>query len=180
MDKNPGQEDHIRWLREQVVENEAALRRAERDLEEAQKKVDQLQKTASYFRGVIHAVCGNKPESIQINLEDSANTDGIDGSASSRTIVAKDLMRPEFTGMMLKEAAKLVLNKEARKMHTDEIAKIIYDIRSNEELQAARRSLSSEMRRGSVAGLWKKVGRNEFAPNSHKGVQKEVVEEDDD
>ena len=154
-----GKEAHLKWLREQLVAKERDLNSTERDLQEIEAKAKTLREEVAYFKGILSLIVKGEKKIIESGME------SMNSVAGSRNVMPKDMMRTPFVGMTAREAAQMVINQLQSSAHVDEIAKLIYDMRSEEEVQAVRRSFSSELRRGSAAGLWKKVGRNQYAPN---------------
>lgn len=151
--ENP-QEAHIKWLRERLIATEADIRDTEKVLEEVESKLRKLRESAEYFRGVISVVTGQEAEP----QKQSSST-----TPRSGIRMPKDAIRPEFAGMLVKEAAQLVIDSRDEPLHLEALIDAVYENPSEEERKLIRRSFSSELRRGAEKGLWDKAGRNIFA-----------------
>ncbi len=79
-----------------------------------------------------------------------------------------DMVRSQFKGMKLGDIAEGVLKENSRLLTTNELTRLIYDTKTDDEFDRARNSLSSELRSGVRLQnpRWKKVGRNAYITTS--------------
>jgi hypothetical protein len=77
----------------------------------------------------------------------------------------KDILRPEFKDMTLGEAAQKIMDQYRQPLKSEQIAKRIFDPKSNDERQRAKNSLATELRRGAKDGRWRKIERGCFISN---------------
>lgn len=111
---------------------------------------------------------GNKEpvESDDIEEENDIGLDFEEEEGGKRS--PKDMLRPEYQGKTLGEIAlEWLIKAGGRPLSPDTIAERIFVTSSDEELQRARNSLATELRRGAKEGRWKKVGRGIFSANPY-------------
>lgn len=173
MTQGDPQESHIKWLREQLVLTERDIKETERIFLEVEGKLKKLRESAEYFRGVISVVTGQEEE-------DLSRASFIESESGVR--MPKELVRSEFSGMLIRDAAKLIIDGHDKPLHAEELIDSLYDVGSEEERRLIRRSFSSELRRGAEKGWWDKVGKNTFASKklNLKAEDRTAAEEDQD
>lgn len=79
----------------------------------------------------------------------------------------KEMMRAEFTGMTLGDAAQKIMEAYRYPMSTKQVAETMFETNSEDEALRAKNSLSTELRRGANEGRWQKRERGLFALNSY-------------
>jgi hypothetical protein len=97
--------------------------------------------------------------------EDSKLEDDREGKETEETNKRspKEMLLPQFREQTLGDIAEKKLKASAGKsLSSDELAKMMFETRSEDEYSRARNSLSAELRRGANEGRWKKVGRGIF------------------
>jgi hypothetical protein len=176
---------HLSWVKEQLVASQRELYDAERNLVEVQAKVDSLKGSVDYFYGILK-LASDKEQVIDLGQKQRASE-----SDSTKTgIQAKDLVRFEFAKITVKEAARIVIDRNVQPLCVEDLIKELYDVRTEEEELMVKRTLASELRRGATEGLWQKLGKTEYASNAYSldkkresgqlEISEEVVNETDD
>ncbi len=151
---------HKAWLQQMLHDYKVGLAAAK----EAALKYESLIGSTNSMLQALDAV-----EGVQIQaplFKEAADTHSTlksqDLSTRSRSL-STPTRRPEFYNVSLSEAIKqLLIRDQDKTWHLDDIANAIFLIRNEEELQAVKRTLSSELSRGVKQGAWQKVERGRF------------------
>lgn len=171
-------QQHIEWLQQQVEDKKAALA-------EAEAYVSQLRADIKYFdlmlsihqkanadalgldapvvsnsNGSSNGVSQDNPNKYLFTGDDIKNTAGNDNKRSP-----KEMLRAEFTNKTLVEVASIALNSSNEALSADNIAKVVFLTKDDDEYMRARNSLSTELRRGAKERRWKQIGRGSYASN---------------
>jgi hypothetical protein len=79
----------------------------------------------------------------------------------------KDMMRDEFAGMTLRDAAQKILEEFYHPISTQQITAKMFQADSDDESLRAKNSLAAELRRGAKDGRWQKTERGLFVSNAY-------------
>lgn len=91
---------------------------------------------------------------------------------------AMPMRKPQYRAMTVIEAAQQILDQKGTPMHADEIVRAIYEIRSPQGFTAAKRSVVSELIRGTKRGVFRRArGANRFASAREEDPQRRLTRE---
>lgn len=73
---------------------------------------------------------------------------------------------PQYKRLGSRRAIEQVLEEKKEPVEIEDLARELYDTRSEDEFRRARNSLSAGLRRGAEEGFWQKVSRSFYQSNS--------------
>lgn len=195
---NAAHRQHIQWLQEQLAQQESKLA-------EAQALVAQLQESVAYYGRTLALLMPDEPDLTPKDVlggETVTDFSAQNGSKTTSNVALEDedfekdedleededgedenkrnpkkMLRSQYAQMTLGDVAQMVLSASQLPLNPDDIAKAIFDVRSEEEYFRAKNSLSTELRRGAKEGRWEKIGRGSFMSNL-KSKQSELTSVD--
>jgi hypothetical protein len=154
-------EQHLTWLKIRLAEYEA-------ELAQATSVLARLTPLVEHLREVIAAFEAERTPEVQADstAPSSAPTPS-SNQINSRVSHSEQHShmpprRPEYHAMTAIAALTQVLGSQMRAFHADELARIIFDVRSAEQFHAAKRAVVSDLIRGAEKGLLEKLGGNQF------------------
>lgn len=196
MAQDVGREQHIKWLKEQIAQQNS-------ELAEIQAKAVQLKASIVYYEGMLALVAPDEVASTLTDVFSETETLIFNGSQVASKISAcadenlkggisnvsladedaslekasfqnrhqrnpVDMKRPQYVRLTFAECIEKVLKDRQEPMLVDQIVEAIFDAQSEEEVWRAKNSLSVELRRGADPQFkrWKKLNRYTYASNS--------------
>jgi len=157
-------QDHVNWLQDRLSAYESKL-------SEAEATVTKLRPIVTNLRGTIEALVSDDrgPTPSRDLFGQSLVNDG--PTPKSRPTAVKPFAqgnqnpnlparRPEFAESTLIEAAGRIINATPDEIHADVVTEAVFEASDRAGFLLAKRSMSSEIYRGSKNGLWNRLGDN--------------------
>lgn len=164
-------DSHMDWLRRKLVEYQQELGLAESTTE-------RLRPIVANLRSTIEALESSSPNISLFTVEEleaiqPTVSDGPTETPAPKTSFApgarKSAKMPErrsqYANVSIMNIVSGILGSADRPYHADELVDAIWDVQTQDERKAAKRSIVSEMLRGSSKGFWRKLGRNKYVRN---------------
>lgn len=158
------QDDHITWMREKLA-------MYEKELTQAQEKVQRLAPVVGHLRGAIAALLSVQGDNKTGRLFEDSPTRNPPSMPNFGALIpqahvqgGESAMPPRRTKSdeTLIEAIRKVLDASSGALHADEITDMIFDWKTTEQKRRAKHSVVAELYRGMPNGWWEKLGGNRF------------------
>ncbi|MBD2164960.1 hypothetical protein H6G04_11160 [Calothrix membranacea FACHB-236] len=175
-------QEHFEWLTSKKTQQQKKLDATKNlilqhpDFDELKEIIKQLQADIGYCENILKYLKVNFNQQFGYNESQDAFDD--EDNDFSRDEADKSLqndlnqrdpmsmLRPEYQGMPMLDIIESILNDASKQMSNEDVTKIAYDTKSENEFERAKASMSAQLRIGANKGKWLKVGRGCFASNN--------------